>query len=369
MPQKILFISTIAIFSRFNLPFMRWFKEQGWQVDYVSDGEIQIPDCDNQYTIPIKRSPYNLKNIKAYKELKIILLNDYDIIHCHTPMGGVLGRLAAKNIKTRAKILYTAHGFHFYKGAPIINWLIYYPIEKYLSKYTDTIITINKEDYNYTRKTFSNPERIRKINGIGVNLEKFTPCDENIKIRLRNEMGYSKEDFIIIYIAEFTIRKNHILLLKAINSLKRQIPSLKILFAGIGPLLEKYKTTLEESNFSEIIDFLGYRNDIDVLCKIADIAVSPSKQEGLPIGIIESIASGLPIVCSKIRGHTDVIINEYNGFLFDIKNHNQMIDNIIKLFNNKNLRYKIAQNNIKDAQKYSLDTAINKMASIYKQFM
>ena len=126
---KVLFISNTAIFSRFNLPFMRWFRQQGWQVDYVSDGEIHIPDCDNQYSISIKRSPYSLKNIKAYRELKKILKNDYDIIHCHTPMGGFLGRLAAKSIGAGAKVIYTAHGFHFYQGASILNWLVYYPIE------------------------------------------------------------------------------------------------------------------------------------------------------------------------------------------------------------------------------------------------
>jgi glycosyltransferase EpsD len=152
MPHKILFVSNTANFSKFNRPFMRWFSQQGWQVDYVSAGEEMVNDCDNQYTIPMARSPFTLHNFRAYKELKTILLHDYDIIHCHTPMGGCLARLAAR--KDRAKVIYTAHGFHFYKGAPWLNWLIYYPIEKYLVKYTDCLITINQEDYYFANQKF-----------------------------------------------------------------------------------------------------------------------------------------------------------------------------------------------------------------------
>jgi glycosyltransferase EpsD len=131
---------------------MRWFRERGWQVDYVSAGEETVEDCDNQYTIPMTRTPFTPQNLRAYKALKTILLNDYDLIHCHTPMGGCLTRLAAR--KDRAKIIYTAHGFHFYKGAPLLNWIVYYPIEKYLVKYTDCLITINQEDYSLANQKF-----------------------------------------------------------------------------------------------------------------------------------------------------------------------------------------------------------------------
>jgi glycosyltransferase EpsD len=131
---------------------MRWFRQQGWQVDYVSAGEETVEDCDNQYTVCMARSPFKLNNLKAYKELKRILLNDYDLIHCHTPMGACLTRLAARNNK--AKLIYTAHGFHFYKGSPFLNWLVYYPIEKYLVRYTDCLITINQEDYYLANQKF-----------------------------------------------------------------------------------------------------------------------------------------------------------------------------------------------------------------------
>ena len=155
--KKILFISNTANFSKFNRPYMRWFKEQGWQVDYASAGEENVLDCDNQYSISIARSPFNLKNLRALKELrKLLSENHYDILHCHTPMGGVIGRLAAKKLwrEHKIKVIYTAHGFHFYKGAPLLNWLLYYPMEKWLAACTDVIVTINEEDYERAKKSF-----------------------------------------------------------------------------------------------------------------------------------------------------------------------------------------------------------------------
>ena len=155
--KKVLFLSNTANFSKFNRPYMRWFKEQGWQVDYVSAGEEQVQDCDNQYSISIARSPFSLKNFRALKELKKLLSeNHYDILHCHTPMGGVIGRLAAKKLwkEHKIKVIYTAHGFHFYKGAPLLNWLLYYPMEKWLAACTDVIVTINEEDYEKAKESF-----------------------------------------------------------------------------------------------------------------------------------------------------------------------------------------------------------------------
>jgi glycosyltransferase EpsD len=152
MSSKILFVSNTANFSKFNRPFMRWFRQQGWRVDYASAGEEAVSDCDNQYTVCMARSPFNLNNFRAYRELKAVLANDYDIIHCHTPMGAYLARLAARNCG--AKVIYTAHGFHFFKGAPLLNWLVFYPIEKYLSMYTDCLVTINEEDYYLANQKF-----------------------------------------------------------------------------------------------------------------------------------------------------------------------------------------------------------------------
>lgn len=367
---KVLFISTIAVFSRFNLPFMRWFKQQGWQVDYVSDGNIQIPDCDNQYAIPFKRSPYNIKNIIVYKQLKKILMNDYDIIHCHTPMGGVLGRLAAKDSKTKAKVIYTAHGFHFYNGAPLLNWLVYYPIEKYFAKYTDVLITINEEDYKIAKRKFSSCKNITKIDGVGVDLSKFYFRSLNEKKKLRNELGYSEKDFIVINVAEINKNKNQIMLIKALPEIKKVIPNLRILFVGndnYSSVKQKLELLIKKIQVQDFAHFLGYRNDVDKLTSICDIAFSASIREGLPVNIIEAMACGVPIVCSRNRGHNSLIVDGKSGLIFS--NTNEMIESIFKIYKSKTFADMLGKNAIEDSKKYNRDLIIENMAEIYKQCM
>jgi len=368
MKYKVLFFSTVAIFSHFNLPFMRWFKEQGWQVDYVSDGEIRISDCDNQYAIPIKRNPFNYYNIAAYKELKKILLNDYDIIHCHTPMGGVLGRLAAKNMRIKAKVIYTAHGFHFYKGAPLRNWLIYYPIEKYLAQYTDALITINGEDYNIAKKCFLSCKNIYKINGMGVELSRYFPRATNERMRLREELGYTINDYIITNIAEITKNKNQKMLIKILPNLKHHIPALKVLFVGFDGYSTKgeLESLVNKLQLQNIVHFLGFREDADKFAAISDIAFSASIREGLGLGIIEAMACGIPIVCSDNRGHKASIINGYSGLLFS--NENEMIENILRIYNSKALARMLGENAVEAVKKYERKLVIEKMSGIYLSF-
>lgn len=349
---------------------MRWFREQNWRVDYASPGEETVFDCDFHYSISIKRNPFSIKNVKAYRELKTILSsNSYNIIHCHTPMGSVLGRLAAKNIKEKTTLIYTAHGFHFYRGAPLINKLVYYPIEKYLAKYTDALITINDEDYKMAKLNFLSCQNIYKLNGIGVDLDRFMPCDNERRKILRKNFGIGEMDFVILYVAEFIPRKNHKLFIRCIKTLNDRIKNLKVFFVGTGPLFHKHKKNIEAIGLSGIVQFLGYRYDVEKLCNIADIGISASKQEGLPIGIVEYIVSGLPVVCSKIRGHVDVIINRQNGLLFNLNEPDQVIDSIVELYADENLRKMIIQSNLCVREKYSLNTAITKMAEIYKRCM
>jgi len=370
MQRKVLFISNTAIFSRFNIPFMRWFRQQGWQVDYVSDGKMKIPDCDNQYAIPIKRSPYNPHNITAYKKLKKILMNGYDIIHCHTPMGGVLGRLAVQSIRTKTRVIYTAHGFHFYNGAPLKNWLLYYPMEKYLAKNTDILITINEEDYNIAKRNFSSCKNIFKVDGVGVDLSRFYLHTENEKMLLRDELGYKKGDFILTNIAEITKNKNQIMLIKSLPELKKAIPELHVLFIGNGnysSIKQKLEYLINKLKLQDFVHFLGYRNDVDKLTAISDIAFSASIREGLPVNIIEAMACGIPIVCSKNRGHNSLIINGKSGLIFS--NTTEMKESIFKIYKSKHLIKKLTENAIEYSKRYNCELIIEKMTEIYKQCM
>ncbi len=365
--KKILFLSNTANFSKFNRPFMRWFTEQGWQVDYCSAGEEKVYDCVNQYSISIARSPFSLKNIKAYKELKKILEeNHYEILHCHTPMGGVIGRLAAKKLwrEGKIKVIYTAHGFHFYKGAPLLNWILYYSMEKWLCHYEDTLVTINNEDFERTKKW----GRTYKIDGVGVNLSRFHSCSKEEKIIFRKELGFSANDFIITVVAECNKNKNQIMLVRNIDKLNTFIPNLKVLLIGKEtlPIVRKYVT---ENLLFDTVQFLGYRNDVEKLTMISDIAFSASLREGLPVNIIEAMACGIPVVCSNNRGHRSLIKDGETGFIFNSKSDKEMIEAIRKLKENPVLREQMAERNIEESKKYSVDIAINNMAIIYEELI
>ena len=212
-----------------------------WQQQAI----LNLPYVDKKYNIPIQRSPFKRQNIGAYKELKSIIDdNQYNVIHCHTPMGGVLARLASRKArKDDTKVIYTAHGFHFCKGAPLINWLVYYPIEKMLARYTDCLITINEEDYSLAVNHQFKANQIEHVHGVGVNTERFCPINEFEKSELRSKYHYRNDAFLMFYAAEFNKNKNQQILIEALALVKQHVPNAKLLLAGEGPLIRTLQTT------------------------------------------------------------------------------------------------------------------------------
>lgn len=369
--KKILFVSNTANFSKFNKPFMNWCHEQGWQVVYCAPDDEQVTDCDKHINLPIPRSPFSKGIISCIKKLrKIICEEHYDIIHCHTPMGGVIARFAAKRLykKNQVKIIYTAHGFHFYNGAPLINWLLYYPVEKYLMKYTTVLITINKEDYERSLRKFSRKTNVRFMNGVGVNLKRFNQIAEAENFLIRSKLGYRKEDFLITVVAELNVNKNQIMLINNVSELKKEIPNLKILFIG-KETVSVARDKVNELGLSDTCEFLGYRTDVDLLEKISNICFSASLREGLPVNIIEGMACGKVCVCSKNRGHNSLIEDNVNGLLFDYNNPREMIDRIIEAYRNKDLYNSLAKNALESSKQYDVNKAISFTSEIYNSLI
>ncbi len=369
--KKVLFVSHLANFCKFNIPYMKWFQKQGWKVHYASLGEENVPYCDKSFTVCINRLPWSVDNIKAYRQLKaIIQREDYDIIHCHTPMGSVVARLAAISArKTGTSVIYTAHGFHFYKGAPLVNWLLYYPIEKWLSRFTDCLVTINDEDYSAAVKRHFHAARIVKIDGVGVNLDRFVPMDEEDKQKKRQEYGFDEKDFILVCVAEFTDNKDQMFLLRNIKSLCANHPNIKLLFAGKGKNYEACRQYVAEQNMQKQIVFLGYCRSVEKICGAADVLVSASHREGLAVNIMEGMACGLPIVCTDVRGQSDLVENGVNGFLYQMGDKEVFCNIIQRLYLDKNLRCKMKINNLNSVGKYSVEKAVSTMAKIYRQYM
>jgi glycosyltransferase EpsD len=371
MQKKVLFCATVDIhFKAFHLPYLKWFKEQGWEVHVAAKGDIELPYVDQKYNIPIQRSPFRKENIIAFRRLKsIIETNKYDIIHCHTPMGGMLTRLAAsKARKSGTKVLYTAHGFHFCKGAPIKNWLMYYPIERALSRLTDCLITINQEDFNLAVHRFKAKE-IKHVHGVGVNTNIYKPVDKLEKLLFRNQYGYLSDQFIMFYAAEFNRNKNQKLLIEVIALIKDEVPNLKLVLAGDGPLIKDCKEIAFKLGVGGMVDFLGYRSDIDVLLKISDLAVASSLREGLPVNIMEAMATGLPVVATKNRGHSELVQNGKNGFIIPTEDTQYFASRIRELYSSKELCIKMGIDSELKMKQYSLTRVASELISLYSEYM
>lgn len=364
--KKVLFTATVdSHILQFHLPYLKWFKEQGYEVHVATNGDKEIPYCDKKHIISFERSPIKINNLKAVKELKnIIDEENFEIIHCHTPMGSVVTRLAAQKArKSGTKVIYTAHGFHFFKGAPMLNWLIFYPIEKLLSKYTDCLITINKEDYELAKRKFK-AKQIEFVPGVGIDENKFN-FEISIKEEheLRQSLGLKDDDFLLIQVGELNKNKNQIMSIKVMKDLVEKNEKFHLLLVGEGPLEGYYKKTIEEDNLKNNIHVLGYRNDIPKLLKISDVLLSLSYREGLPVNVIEAMFCGLPIIATDCRGNRDLVIDNRNGYVINIrKNKKDLNKKIITLLNEKKICKKFKEENIK---KFELKEIMKRMRKIY----
>lgn len=369
--KKVLFVSHVANFIKFNAPFMKWFKDNGWEVHYASLGEEPIINCDKDFNVCFNRKVFHKDNIKAYFQLKkVIDAGNYDIIHCHTPIGAALTRLAASRARKKGtKVIYTAHGFAFWKGAPKKDWLIYYNAEKILSRFTDILVLINEEDYNTAVTRKFRAGKIYKIDGVGVNTDRFTQPLPSEKKDKRRNLGIPDDGWLILYAAEFIPRKNHIFLLNALKTLREEGIDVRYAFLGHGKLYDDIKNRAEEMGLSDYIRFFGYRRDAELFYSAADMVVAPGSQEGLPVHVLEAMASGLPVVATAIRGHTDLIKDGRNGFLYNFNDTDAFCSLVKEVMNNSEIAKTISSNNISDVKKYSVENAVKNMADIYKTVM
>lgn len=351
--RKVLFTSHTANFHKFNRPFMRMLKERGYTVHYASAGEEKVYDTDKHFDVPFERSPFKLGNIKAYFKLKeIIDGGDYSLIHTHTPMGSVVTRLAARKArKNGTRVIYTAHGFHFFKGAPLINWFVYYPIEKYMARHTDTLITINDEDYKRAKSNFKT--NVRYSYGVGVDSYRFrVKMTKGERSIYRKRLGLDESDFLMIYVAELLPRKNQLWLIANIANFLRSHNDAHLLLVGSDSMGGKCQELVKHLALDRQIHFLGYRKDVIELNRISDLAVSSSTQEGLGIYQLEALAANIPILGTRIRGHILECMESYT--LNDSAEFNQKLN---KLYDNLP--------STTFPEQYSLDSVIHFHKGVY----
>ena len=367
--KKVLFTATVdSHILHFHLPFLKYFKDNGYEVHVATNGDEEIPYCDKKIKISFERSPFKINNLKAISQLKKVINNEkYDIIHTHTPMGSVVTRLAAASARKKfgTRVIYTAHGFHFYKGAPKLNWIIFYPIEKILSKITDTLITINNEDYELAKSKFFCKD-VQYVPGVGIDEDKFNiKMTKKEKIELRKSLGIKEDDFVIIYPAEISKRKRQEWLINAISNLLKKYNNIHILLPGKDSLNGRCNILINELGLQNQIHLLGYRKDIPKLLLISDLSISSARQEGLPVNIMEAMYVGLPIVASNCRGNRDLVLDGKNGYLVELEDSNRFSNCVKYLYSNKELSNKFSNESKKLIKQYILNNILKNMQKIY----
>ena len=373
--KKVLFVATVVKthIMEFHIPYLRMFQQMGWETavaarnDYADPQDCVIPHCDRYYDIPFHRSPLKKENLAAYRQLKDLLRREnYDIIHCHTPVGAMVARLAARSARKKGtKVIYTAHGFHFFKGAPLKNWLLYYPVEWLLAPMTDVLITINREDHAFAKKHL-HAGRIEYVPGVGVDTRKFR-FNPNTRQEKRREFGITEEDFLILTVAELIPRKNHTVVLEALRLLRDQpfFEKIKYTVCGQGPLQEELRSQCTQLGIEDHVLFVNYRSDIAELCSAADLFAFPSLQEGLPVALMEAMSCGLPCVCSPIRGNTDLIADGVDGLMAE-NTPEAMANAICTLYRDAALRTRLGQAAAQKIRAFSAESVHQKMQAIYR---
>jgi glycosyltransferase involved in cell wall biosynthesis len=272
--------------------------------------------------------------------------------------------LVCRNLNN-VRVFYTAHGFHFFKGASLINWIVYYPIEKWLAKYTDTLITINKEDYKIAQNKLK-PNKVEYIQGIGIDIKRYSNLNINKSLK-RKEIGVPVDSLLILSIGELNKNKNHEIVIRALAEINDK--KIHYVICGKGHLKEHLNNLSLSLGLEKNVHILGYREDIAEICNIADIFIFPSFREGLPVALMEAMATGLPVICSKIRGNVDLIENNVNGFTFETDDIATLVSSIFYYEKNKNIVDKFSENSKSVINDFSLSNVINQLRNIYKNFL
>lgn len=325
---------------------------------------LEMKFYDKFFDVPFSRSPRDKENITAYKMLKgIINANEYDLIVCNTPMGSIVTRLAAiKSRRKGTKVIYIAHGFHFYKGAPKKNWLVFYNIEKLFARLCDMVITINDEDFEVAKKSFK--ADIRHIHGIGVSKERYYPKSQKEQLEIRKNLELASEDFVILCTGELNYNKNQTQLISAAEILKDKIPNLKILFAGNGPKEEELLEQIKTADLKDNIIMLGYRTDLENIVPAVDLVVSCSRREGMPLNIIEAMLCKKPIVATYNRGHNELINEGVNGYLVSPESPEDLADRIYKIYSDPETASSFALRSERIAQGYTVASVEKELSDL-----
>lgn len=368
MNKRILVTSTDMMMIQFLVPHIISLSENGYEVEIacsevgarMDDVRQKLSDyVQHIHVVRLVRSPLSARNFKGYADMKAVIeQGNYDIIWTNEPVMGVVTRLAARNArKNGTKVLYMVHGFHFYKGASVLNWLIYYPIEKLMARFCDMIATVNLEDYKRAREL--KVKEVKYIHGIGINPNRLVEVDS---IDIHSELHLAETDFLVLSIGELNTNKDQKTIINAIHRLKDT--DIHYLICGKGSELKNLQELVSKYQLEGQVHFLGYRKDILNICHQSDVFVLSSHREGLPVASLEAMYSGLPLVTSNIRGLVDIMEDDISGYLCEPGDEKAFAEAIRKLKENLSLRKKMGENNKQTVRPYCIENTIQEVQSI-----
>lgn len=372
MKKALMYASTASMLQQFNMENVKLLQELGYKVDVVCNFEfgstisderiqklkIELRDLGvDYYHVPVTRKLSDVKNIVSSitQSKKLMDKECYDLIHCHTPIGSVVCRLANRlSVNYRkCRMIYTAHGFHFFKGNSRIKNFIFKTIETFFARYTDVLITINKEDFGAAKQfTYKKGGKCVYVPGIGVDIDRI----ENISAKRESffaELNLKSNSKILLSVGELIERKNHQLVIRALPYLRKDI---EYVICGKGDESKLIKLA-EELGVSDRLHLLGYRTDVVAIVKSSDVFIFPSLQEGLPVALMEALTCGLPCLSSNIRGNSDL---QENNILFDLSIEPKALAKVIeKEFDKERTRVK------RNMEQFSVKNVKEQMRKIY----
>lgn len=362
-PVPLTNVSRPCLEAALNMGYEVWFGTNRANPEALS---CELPV--HMYDSHTYRSIFNLKdNMTAYKNLMSILKNeDIEVIHCNTPVGGIIGRVCGKKAGVK-KVIYTAHGFHFYKGAPLINRTIFKWAEMLMAHWTDAIITMNQEDYNAAKRfKLRNHGKVFYTPGVGIDCNAYKDVEVDRK-KIRDSLSISDMDVVCISMGDLIPRKNYKTAIQAIGQCQNK--NIHYWICGQGPGLHNLKQLAREQNIEDRVHFLGFRTDIKELLKAADIFLFTTLQEGMPRSMMEAMASGLPCVASKIRGNVDLLEEGRGGYLLKPDDVDDIAVKLQRLAEDRELREKMKKANFERIQKFDIKVVKNKIERIYQDVL
>ena len=366
--KKVLYVTTVSrTINAFLVPHIEMLLKEGYEVQCACSIDMPVNTGLLEkgvkiYDIPFSRNPLGLGNIKAFKELvNIQKRENFDIVHVHTPIASIYGRLLKLRFK-HLKTIYTAHGYHFLKGGSKLGWIMYYPIEKIMAKLTDTTININSEDYEITKNKLK-PKNCYLLNGVGLDLNQYKKLSKEEIVNKKKELGLKESDFVILMIAELNENKNQIQLIKAMEVLKDKYPEIKSICVGEGDKLLELQDEVKNRGLKDKVIFLGFRNDINELINICNIGVLLSYREGLPRNLMELMACGKKVIATNIRGCRDIVVDESVGEIVEVGDYEATAKAIENQYLYGDNEFTVS----KEIEKYDVRTINEGLRLIYKE--